>query len=249
MLYMKNFLRTIVILLGTFFAVTANAQRVPDNDDILARIVDNTSPFYYPNLMSRYEVCDTTLTEEDYYYLYYGFAYSENYKPLKPTTSQDKLINMLSEHGMQFTSSEAEQIIVYAKETMALDPFSPQNLNFLVFAYGLLGDTEREKAYFKVMNKILFTIENSGTGIKESSPMQVLMFSHAADVLNARGVQIKNREVISRTVEYIFLMEKDDKRQKGYYFDFSRIYWNKPKPEDMPEDKKRSWTINDVKIK
>ena len=94
---------------------------------------------------------------------------------------------------------------------------------------------------------MLRTIESSGTGEKESSPMHVLWFSHAADVLYARGLDIKSREVVSRTCEYIFLTMKDEKGNLGYYFDFSRVYWVRSEQPLQPE--KRGWTINNIPLK
>ena len=129
---------------------------------------------------------------------------------------------------------------------MERDPFSPKNLNFLAYAYGLLGDEVNEKRCFDRLNRVLATIESSGTGVKEGSPMHVLSFSHAADLIYARGQQIKRREVVSRTAEFVFLDMKDRYGNQGYYFDFSRIYWTKP--DVLPEREKRGWTLNNVPI-
>lgn len=136
------------------------------------------------------------------------------------------------------------EIIRNAREVMKTDPFSPKNLNFLVYAYGAIGDTVNEHINFDRMTKILAVIEASGTGETEKSPMHVLKFSHAADVLTARGLTFNNRRVVSRSVEYISLDKKDGKN-RGYYFDFSRVFWNKPDEAPKPQ---RRWKINDWPI-
>ena len=76
--------------------------------------------------------------------------------------------------------------------------------------------------------------------------MHVLWFSHASDVLYARGLNIKSREVVSRTCEYIFLPMKDERGNLGYYFDFSRVYWVRSESAPVPE--KRGWTINNLPL-
>lgn len=40
---------------------------------------DSKSNYYYPNLLSRFNKFDTTLTLEDYRMIYYGFAFNKNY--------------------------------------------------------------------------------------------------------------------------------------------------------------------------
>lgn len=52
-----------------------STAKVPVESDIKARIEDPASEQYYPNLRLRYEQADSTLTADDYHYLYYGYAY------------------------------------------------------------------------------------------------------------------------------------------------------------------------------
>ena len=63
-------MKRILILLLALLPVLAMAQRVPDNEDVLAKTIDASSPYYYPRLMERYIHGDTTLTLDDYHYLY-----------------------------------------------------------------------------------------------------------------------------------------------------------------------------------
>ena len=89
-----------VILLAAVLAAPAlSGQVAPDNDDIFEQTINNESPYYYPALMLRYNSGDTTLTEKDYYYLYYGYAFSDDYHPLAPIPAEDKVL-MLSRRRM-----------------------------------------------------------------------------------------------------------------------------------------------------
>ena len=56
--------------------------KIPDEEDILRKIMDGSSPFFYGNLQMRYNNLEQ-LTDEEYHYLYYGYAYHENYKDRK----------------------------------------------------------------------------------------------------------------------------------------------------------------------
>lgn len=179
----------------------------------------------------RYDAGDTTLTAEDYYYLYYGYAFRDEYSPLRVIPAEEKLLAVFG-GGDEPDYEGMLRIIEYGTEIMKADPFSPRNLNYLTYAYGAIGDTLNERIYNDRFEKVLGVIESSGNGLKEETPKHVLRFEHAADVINSRGLTMRKRMIVFRTVEYIDLQEKDG-RTKGYYFDFGRVYWNKP--EQTPE--------------
>lgn len=228
--------------------VTDKVLRVPDNEDVLKRTIDSESPYWLPRLLGLYLSGGEGLTDEAYHYLYYGYAYSEAYKPLEPLPAEEKVLGAMEVVMQEPTAENMQRVIDYGLQVMERDPFSPKNLNFLAYAYGSLGDTLNERRCFDRLNKVLATIERSGSGAKENSPMHVLSFSHAADLIYARGQQIKRREVVSRTAEFIFLDTKDALGNQGYYFDFSRIYWTKPDVQEAPKEK-RGWTLNNIPIK
>lgn len=222
--------------------------RVPDNEEILKRTIDSESPYWLPRLLGRYLNGDETLTDEEYHYLYYGYAYAEEYKPLDPIEAEAKLLGAMEKVMESPTEENVNQAVEYGLMVMERDPFSPKNLNMLAYLYGMLGEEDKERSYFMRLNKVLDTIERSGTGVKESSPMHVLAFTHASDLMYARGCEIKRREVVSRTTEFIFLPVKDAAGNLGYYFDFSRVYWTKPTVEEQ-KNEKRGWTLNTIPLK
>lgn len=244
----RNILFLTLVALLTLWAIPAEAQtlRVPDNEDILTRTIDIESPYFLDRLMAKYFAGEQTLTDEEMHYLYYGYAYSESYKPLEPISAEDRVLAVVEEIMTEPTEERMRRLVDSAMEVMERDPFSPKNLNLLAFAYGSLGDTVNERRCFERMNGVIRTIENSGTGEKESSPMHVLRFEHAADVIYARGLNIKKREVVSRTCEYVFLTMKDERGNMGFYFDFSRVYWVK---NNNPQREERTWSINNMTLK
>ena len=171
------------IILALLMIPSLSWSKIPDEDDILDRTLDSSSPYYYPSLMMRYNNLDT-LTEEDYHYLYYGYTYQDSYKPLATNRAVDMLYESLM--GLDpdaVTDEEMREVISICKEAMKVDPFNPTVLNMMVFAYGALGDKQKEEAYFRHLNGILETIKSSGDGRSEKYPMHIIMFSHAVDVV------------------------------------------------------------------
>lgn len=67
------------------------------------------------------------------------------------------------------------------------------------------------------------------------------MFSHAYDIVASKGYSYNEARIISRTTEFVPLTRKQD-GIKGFYFDYSRVYRNKP--DDVTIKRDRTWQIN-----
>ena len=240
------FIALLFSLLPTMLMAQEDNVRVPDEDDILHQTLSATSPYYYTNLMLKYRNGAEKLTEEEYFYLYYGYLYQESYRPFVDNRALDEMLLIMSSIDVEMPSvTQLQSLIERGLEAMELDPFNPKVLNMLAFAYGALGDVQREQLYFDHLNGVLHTIESSGTGLKESSPWHILMFSHAYDLLASKGYQYGQSRIISRNVEYVPLTKVLKDRIKGFYFDYSRVYRNKPDEVVIKRD--RTWQFNNLK--
>lgn len=233
------------ILLVSLLATVCAAAQVPDEEDILRKTLDSESEFYYPGLMLRYQSGDTTLTATDYHYLYYGFAYQDAYSPLKRIPAENQILEIF-ERGESLSFEEAAEVVALGKQVMETDPFSPKNLNFMAYAYGVTGDTISAAVYADRLKKVLGTILASGTGLKEDRPWHVLHYDHATDVIGSKGLVIVNRQVRSSSVEYIQLARRDKDGAKGYFFDFGRMY--RHRPEEAPQKEKHKWDFNNIPL-
>ena len=240
-------MRNLLILL-LFIPIFAGAK-VPDEEDIQAKIADQTSPFYYTTLILRYNAGDSTLTDEDYHYLYYGYAYQPEYKPLATNPDLDKLLLLASGIDPDNPPVQTLEAMLTAGEAaLKHDPFSPQILNLMAYAHGALGDKLQEKIFYDKMTGVLHAIEQSGDALTEKTAQHVLMFSHARDVMGAEGYAQGDDRIISREVEMVMLASPqiiDGKKRRGLYFDFSRVYWNKP--EGYTYQRARTWQFNNLK--
>ena len=240
------FIALLFSLLPTMLMAQEDIVRVPDEDDILHQTLSATSPYYYTNLMLKYRNGAEKLTEEEYFYLYYGYLYQESYRPFVDNRALDEMLLIMSSIDVEMPSvAQLQSLIERGMEAMELDPFNPKVLNMLAFAYGALGDVQREQLYFDHLNGVLHTIESSGTGLKESSPWHILMFSHAYDLLASKGYQYGQSRIISRNVEYVPLTKVLKDKIKGFYFDYSRVYRNKPDEVVIKRD--RTWQFNNLK--
>ena len=219
---------------------------IPDEEDIIHQTLSTSSPYYYTNLMLKYRNGTEPLTALEYHYLYYGFMYQEDYRPFAENTALDKMLAVMAGiNPDQPTIEQLEALIENGIEAMEVDPFNPKVLNMMAYAYGALEDPKREQLYFNHLNGILSTIEHSGTGLKEGDRWHVLMFSHAYDLLASKGYSYGENRIISRDAMFVPIAQRPKERIKGFYFDYSRIYRNKP--DDVTFKRDRTWQFNNLK--
>ena len=240
---MKTITQLILSLL--ILCSTLQAQVAPNNEQILRATIDSSSKYYYPSIHYRYMLGDTTLTIDDYYYLYYGYAYQDSYNPLEAIPAETAILAVL-ERSVDLDSIGAENLLKQCKEVMKADPFSPKNINFMTYAYTVLGDEVNAKISADRFNKVIKTIENSGTGLREKNPFHLLWASHAVDFVASKDLLVGKRRIMSRTVEHVALLEKFGDI-KGYYFDFGRMYWKRPDNVE-PKKKSRNWQFNGLNL-
>jgi hypothetical protein len=172
--------------------------------------------------------------------------YQEEYRPFAENTALDRmLLVMVGINPDQPTVMQLEALIENGIAAMEVDPFNPKVLNMMAYAYGALGDAQREQLYYNHLNGILSTIEHSGTGLKEGDRWHVLMFSHAYDLLASKGYSYSENRIVSREAMFVPIAQRPKERIKGFYFDYSRIYRNKP--DDVTFKRDRTWQFNNLK--
>ena len=237
---MKHF----VVILAALFAVLSVSAKTPNNDLIFANITNIDSPLYYPNLMLQYKE-GKVLSEDEYHHLYYGYAFQPSYKPLEVNSAMTRVQEIMARISLDTPSvRDIDELIAAGVAAMEHDPFSPTLLNILAYAYGATGDKVREAAYATHLNGILRCIELSGDGLKEKSPMHIIMFSHGTDYIASKNIGYRKGQIMSRTVEFV-PFDAPRNKVKGYYFDYSRVYWNKP--ENYTFKRERTWQFNNLK--
>ena len=245
---MKRLLLLIVAVMcvGVTRAQNLSAQaddveiHVPTEEDVTINILPTDSPYFYMPMMQRYMQGDMTLTDEHYFYLYYGYAYQPEYDAHKELPGESVMYDIFKS-GRRPDREEALALIEAGMQNMTVDPFSPSNINMMTFAYELVGDSLNARVSAHRFRGVVRAITSSGTGMREKSPWHILRFSHAADIVAQKGFEIVNTQIRSRDVEYIQVGRNSD-GVRGYFFNFGRVYW---KPFTGERVKKRSkWMLN-----
>ncbi|MDR2894487.1 MAG: DUF4919 domain-containing protein [Alistipes sp.] len=225
-------------------ATGPGAVHIPTEDDVVAATMAPTSPYFYLPMMARYMEGDTSLTDAHYFYLYYGYAYEAEFDAHDDLPGE-AVISEIFARTDRPDREDALALIEAGRQNMTVDPFSPSNLNMMTFAYELVGDTEGARVSDHRFRGVVRAITSSGTGVREKSPWHILRFSHAEDIMAARGLTVAERTVRTRTVEYL-QAEPNPAGVKGYFFDFERVYW-KPFEGERVEREHR-WLFNGFPI-
>jgi hypothetical protein len=184
---------------------------------------------------------DTSLTPEHYFYLYYGYAYEPDYDAHRPLPGENTIYDILK-NTRSLSREEALAIIEAGEENMMADPFSPWNLNMMTFAYQMVGDSLNARISAARFRGVVGAITSSGTGAREKSPWHILRFAHAADIVAAEGLRIAGEPVVRTRDVYYIQVDKNDAGVRGYFFDFSRVYWKPYEGERLT--KKSRWMLN-----
>ncbi|MFI3298872.1 MAG: DUF4919 domain-containing protein [Rikenellaceae bacterium] len=216
--------RFVVVLCAALCVDSAVGQTPPDMDVVRAAITNPASDYYYESLFERYEALDSTLTFDDYFHLYYGFAEQVSYMPLLDNTARTELEEILSGRSTP-TVSDYERAIVLINTILTIEPFNLRDINALAYVYAMVGDESRAEQLMQRVEVIAQVIMSTGTGLAEKEPWWIIYFAHAEDIVSLLGhTQQGIPIIISKDVELLSIVKEKGRKQKGCYFNYSLIY-------------------------
>lgn len=213
------------MLLATAAAV-AQAQEakytIPDFGEIEKAIRDFDSQYYYPRMMARYLDGDTTFTDKELTYLYYGYTYQEDYDPYRDikyhTIDIDDIYNKETH-----TAAECDTIIKYAELVLDDFPFEFRQMNMLSYAYSQKGDTRKAAFWNNRMRRLLNVILNTGDGTKPETAWYVISSVHEYDIIYCLGLIPAGYTFVEPMYDFIDIKPVPGKKEEGYYFNVSRM--------------------------
>jgi hypothetical protein len=219
---MNKLMLTIALIM---FSASIQAQqdnfRKPDYDLIRKGIFDNNSPFFYPTLFDRYQNGDTTLTIEDFMYLYYGYTFQSRYIPYQESRYQDKILSYIKKGTL--SSKELDEFIKIAELNLKDLPFDIRTLHILVFSYSQKKDSLMSAITSFKKEMLLKTILSTGDGKTERTAFHVIDPAHEFDILNEMGLKFAGTSNLTNALCDYLLVSPNEKNIRGYYFDISRI--------------------------
>lgn len=210
-----SFLFTWLILLNTVFAQHIGSVNFTEVKD---KTTDSTSQFFYPNLAKRLYQRDTTLTHEEYYFLYYGSVFRNTYHPYGSSNAK-KDFNETYDKGNFESCLEKGQFVL--KE----NPVDIEVTLKMIISYLAIGDTSTAKIYGHAYFGFLDVIYSSGDGKTPETAFVVISVDDEYRIVGDLGLQVKQQLLILDCDLLIF-----SKKQKGRKKKIKKLYFNVQMP-------------------
>jgi hypothetical protein len=186
-----------------------------DFNKVYAQTTHEKSRFYFPKLLKRFQEVDTTLTDAEYMYLYYGYTRSIHYSPMDNDATE--LRNLVESKQLE----EAKPLID------TLDEKNPVNMN-LTYSKGLVAFMEKndiDAKRFSSQTRGLFkAIMQSGDGKSEATAFVITSIEDEYFILILFKWNFISRQTTSCCD--IFTLEMPNS------FNSDKIYFNKEKSSE-----------------
>lgn len=205
---------TLLILLTS--ARRRTEERGIDLEDISSTVNDPRSPYHWPRLMEAFEAYDTTMTPEQYRYLYYGTIFQEDFNPYRHSIYAD-LINPLT-HKSEHTRAELDTLVKYTQLALLDTPFDLNQINFLIYALRAKGKVNLADIWQYRLNNLLKAIVSTGTGADTTSAWYIIYPRDEATLVNM-GKDVTRLQP-SFVEPYFDCLEVTDKQgsTRSFYF-------------------------------
>lgn len=192
----------------------------PDLEEIRLRTLDASDKYYFPKLMAKYMRNDTTMTSEEYRYLYLGYMFQEDYDPYR-TSPYSEMTDSLRFKD-EYTKAEIDTIRKYAELALQDNPFDLRQMSFLVHVLKERRKDMSAKIWEYRLEHLLGAIKSTGTGEDEENAWFVIYPMHEYDMIQLLGYEAVDVDYIEPGYDYL-MVEPDGSVKhrtpaKGFYF-------------------------------
>lgn len=182
--------------------------------------IDSTSNSYYSLLMDRYQKGDTTLSNDEYRILYYGYTFQKEYDPWWRSSQIETLEIIYSKE--EYSQNDCDTIVKYATESISDFPFDLRQINMIGYAYHLKDNDSIALKWASKRNGIVDAILSSGDGRTCESAFSVISVSHEYEILKVFGLSSKTQSLSSDNRCDCLTIETPSGKTDYMYFDIWR---------------------------
>ncbi len=216
-----------ILLFLLLFPVLAFAQTSgftkPDYAEIEKAIANKESAYYYPPLLKRYKANDTTLTKDEYKYLYYGnHFYNDPSDKVKEDTIAENRLRAINKKDTLSTAEHQERIALYKKK-LEQHPFSMANMNQIYASARQINDSANAKIYMHKLRKLVAVIMSTGDGMTDQTGLHVVAVPDEYFMLRVLGFTFGGSQTLTKNpCDYLTVKSNKD-NVEGVYFDVTQM--------------------------
>lgn len=226
---MKKYLGTLLMILMSLTAVMAKTTARsdlgrPDLEAIASASTDETSKFYYPRLLKSFMSNDTTMTNEEFQYFYYGTLFQEDYDPYRDAVNPALLQELIPIYAKEKRSrNDREKMLDYALQVIDDNPIDLRQLTNRIYVYEQNRKYDLARIWQYKLNRLLLVIAASGTGADPDNAFVVVYPQHEYDFLNLSGLTATGQRFEPPYYDYISIRPDNSKNPEGYYFNVGEL--------------------------
>ncbi len=191
-----------------------------DYNEIETTIRDTGRQFYYPRLLERYKANDTTITQTEYRYLYYGYTFQEDYNSV--IEPEDSIFARIRT-GEQLTKEEYRELLDAAGDFLLKSPFDLRVLFWEMIAHKELGNEPDYLSLSKKVGGLLDAILSSGDGFSVETAFYVARVSDEYFLLNILDIVFDGEQSLVYPCDYLKVRD-NEYGVEGLYFNVERHF-------------------------
>ncbi len=214
-------LLTLVVFITTNVLFGQKISNI-DFDLIKSQIQDSTSTFYYPVLIKKFLDLDTTITDKEFCFIYYGNVYFDKYNPYGTGKNEDEFIEL-------YNLGMFKEAIPIGQRTLIDSPVNLRILYKMLVCYHKLGDKVTAKKYANLYFGLLNEIYKSGDGNSIETAYVVVKVNDEYQILNDLGLESKGQALLNGPTDRLTIDTKSQKKVKGKK-KITELYFNVAKP-------------------
>lgn len=228
--------RPIYILIAILIAaITAGAQsrpapkkqdrkivvERPDLEKIRKATLDPAGPYYFPKLKAKYDINDTTMTNDEFRHFYLGYMFQEDYDPYRE--SHYSAVTDSLRRKTTHTRQEIDTITKYAQLALEDNPFDLRQMSFLVHVLKERKKNMWAKIWEYRLEHLLAAIKSTGTGEDIDNAWFVIYPMHEYDMVQLLGYEATDADFIDPGIDYLTVrpdpqVKRRGKVAEGFYF-------------------------------
>ncbi len=194
---------------------------VPDYKAINKEVNNPASPYYYAPLLKRYESADTTLSRQDFFYLYFGFSQQSGYSGYKTPNQADSIGDILKKKAL--TEEDKTELNRLCKAAAKELPFNLRYLSYLAYSYRLLKDTLNANQVNWKINGVADAIISTGDGKTEQTAFYVISVSDEYELLDIFHFEFAGQQSLTKSNCDKLTLKTNRYELEALYFNVSVI--------------------------
>lgn len=215
---MKNTLILFVLLVSCNLFSQEKTFQAPNYKIIEKNIQDKKSEFYYPKLLAKYELSDTTMTLEQKRHLYYGYTFQPKYNPYNNSLASISLSEVMKKD--ELSTEDLTEIIKLSTHVLKENPLDIRALNYRLYSLEQQNKIDELQKNLIKLEIIVDALVSSGDGISKESAFYVIDVSHEYDLLAMFGFRYDGKQSLIEHFDYLTVAQNEE-NVTGLYFDVS----------------------------